>query len=127
MAGAADAVRRGARFIATNIDPTYPTAEGLRPGAGSIAAAIAVASGVEPEVAGKPRESMRLLAKKRLSGPAWVVGDRIDTDIEMARLEPDWSSILVLSGVTGSGVAGVDADHVVPDLSAAVDLVLGAR
>ena len=40
LAAAADCVRAGARFIATNRDPVYPTERGLRPGAGSIAAAL---------------------------------------------------------------------------------------
>ena len=34
LAAAADCVRAGARFIATNRDPVYPTERGLRPGAG---------------------------------------------------------------------------------------------
>jgi HAD superfamily hydrolase (TIGR01450 family) len=124
IADAADAVRRGARFLATNIDPTYPTATGLKPGAGSIVAAISVASGVEPEVAGKPLAPMRELIRERVDGPAWVVGDRIDTDVALADAEPDWSSILVLSGATGTGTSGIDADHVVADFPTAVDLIL---
>ena len=51
---AADAVRAGARFVATNLDATYPIPGGLLPGAGSIVAAVATASGRTPEVAGKP-------------------------------------------------------------------------
>ena len=51
---AADAVRAGARFVATNLDATYPIPGGLLPGAGSLVAAVATASGREPEVAGKP-------------------------------------------------------------------------
>ena len=38
---AADGVRAGARFVATNLDPTYPGTEGLLPGAGSLVAAVA--------------------------------------------------------------------------------------
>ena len=34
LAAAADCIRAGARFIATNRDPVYPTERGLRPGAG---------------------------------------------------------------------------------------------
>src|SRR5438874_7404342 len=48
IAVAADAIRAGARFVATNRDPVYPTERGLAPGAGSVVAAIQVASGVEP-------------------------------------------------------------------------------
>ena len=42
LAAAADCIRAGARFIATNRDPIYPTERGLRPGAGTIVAAIEV-------------------------------------------------------------------------------------
>ncbi|MCI0425736.1 MAG: HAD-IIA family hydrolase [Actinobacteria bacterium] len=125
IAEAATALRNGARFIATNLDPTYPTTAGPLPGAGAIVAAIEVASGVEPEVAGKPYSPMRDLVKTRLSGPAWVIGDRVDTDMAMAHDEPGWVSVLVLSGATRNGQAGIDADHVVADLPAAVDLLLG--
>jgi 4-nitrophenyl phosphatase len=121
---AADAVRAGARFIASNTDPTYPAAEGLLPGGGSIVAAVQTTTGVSPEVAGKPHAPMRALLRSRGIGEAWVIGDQPATDIALAVAEPDWRSILVLSGVTREGeTAG--ADHVVPDLAAAVDLVLG--
>jgi 4-nitrophenyl phosphatase len=120
---AADAVRAGARFIATNTDPTYPIPDGLLPGGGSMVAAVAATTGVVPEIAGKPHEPMRQLLRGRGVGPAWVIGDREDTDVAMATAEPDWKSILVLSGVTGPD-GGAGADHIVPDLQAAVDLVL---
>lgn len=124
LADAADAIRHGARFVATNVDPTYPTEDGLLPGAGSIVAAIAVASGVEPEVAGKPHLPMIELVRGRVRGPAWVVGDRVDTDMAMAAGQEDWTSVLVLGGVTDSARAGVDADHVVSGFPAAIDLIL---
>lgn len=120
---AADAVRGGARFIATNTDPTYPVAEGLLPGGGSMVAAVRTTTGVDPEVAGKPHAPMRALLRARGITEAWVIGDRVDTDVALAKAEPDWQSILVLSGVTSEGQAA-GADHVVPDLAAAVDLVL---
>jgi len=46
LAAAADCVRAGARFIATNRDPVYPTERGLRPGAGALAAALEATTGV---------------------------------------------------------------------------------
>ncbi len=104
------AVRGGARFVATNLDPTYPTPEGMWPGGGSMAAAIATAAGVEPEVAGKPYPPMRALIRDRLGpGPTWAVGDRADTDLEMGRLE-GWSRVLVLSGATADA-SGLEGDH----------------
>lgn len=125
LAEAADAVRKGGRFIATNLDPTFPIANGFLPGAGAIVAAIATASGREPEVAGKPFEPMRQLIKTNLDGPIWVIGDRLDSDIAMATAEPDWTSVLVLTGSTTALEDLSEADHVVEDLSAAVNLILG--
>lgn len=119
------AVRSGARFVATNTDPTFPTEEGLAPGCGAIVAAIAAASGAQPEVAGKPHAAMRDLIKSRVNGRVWVIGDRLDTDIALAASEPGWRSVLVLTGITDRNAAdGSAADHVVDDFPAAVDLVL---
>src|SRR6476659_4481671 len=61
LARASSKVRAGARLVGTNDDATYPTAEGPIPGGGSILAAIAFASGVEPVVAGKPYAPMASL------------------------------------------------------------------
>lgn len=123
ITAAADAVRRGARFIATNDDPTFPISDGLQPGAGSMVAAIAVAAGRAAEVAGKPHAPMRRLIRSRGIDAAWVIGDRVDTDIALAAEEEGWRSILVLSGVTTEPSAR--ADRVAADLAEAVDLVLG--
>ncbi len=122
------AIRNGARYVATNDDTTFPTEDGLAPGAGSIVAAITAASGVEPVVAGKPHQSMRDLIRSRGVGEAWVIGDRLDTDIAIATTEEDWASILVLTGVTTeSDITGdIVPDHVVADFPAATDLVLSA-
>jgi HAD superfamily hydrolase (TIGR01450 family) len=122
---AADAVRAGARFIATNTDPTYPVAGGLLPGGGACVAAVQVTTGVAPEIAGKPHPPMRALLRAKGITDAWVIGDRVDTDVALAASEPGWNSILVLTGVTSAEDTS-QADHVVPDLAAAVDLVLAA-
>jgi HAD superfamily hydrolase (TIGR01450 family) len=126
VAAAMQAIRGGARFIATNDDTTFPTEEGLVPGCGAIVAAIAAASGVSPEVAGKPNKPMRDLIRSRVDGEAWIIGDRLDTDVAVAAGESGWHSILVLTGVSGvDEVANEEADFVVADLPTAVDLVLG--
>lgn len=113
LAGAARAVRNGARLVATNHDATYPTPTGLLPGAGSIVAAVEVAAGCTAEVAGKPHDPMRRLVRERCGEDrVWVVGDRIDTDLAMA-FEEGWGSVLVLTGVSGPA----DAEHEpAPDL-----------
>lgn len=94
------ALQRGARFIATNTDSTYPTPDGLFPGGGSMVAALQTATGIEPEVAGKPFAPMRSLIRDLVAdGPTWVVGDRAETDLALAGVE-GWTRVLVLSGVT---------------------------
>lgn len=125
IAEAADAVRGGARLIATNRDPTFPVEGGLLPGAGACVAAVEVAAGVKGVTAGKPTRAMRDLIEGTVpQGTIWMVGDRADTDIALAAGER-WRSVLVLTGVTTSP-DGVEPrpDHVVADISAAVDLIL---
>ena len=77
-------IRKGARFIATNDDATYPTPDGVIPGGGAIVAAVATASGVQPIVAGKPYAPMADLVRSVLGtvdvSSAWMVGDRVSTD-----------------------------------------------
>ena len=102
LTGAVLAVNGGARFVATNTDVTYPTPEGLWPGAGALVAAVQAATGVAPEVAGKPHLPMRALLQRRLAGKrVAVIGDRVETDIALGAAE-GWQTILVLSGVTAS-------------------------
>ena len=98
---AADAGRAGARFIATNLDPTYPGAHGLLPGAGSLVAAVATASGRQPEVAGKPEAPMAALVRDRYGRAAVMIGDRPSTDGAFAAAL-DCPFALVLSGVVGT-------------------------
>jgi HAD superfamily hydrolase (TIGR01450 family) len=96
---AARAVREGARFVATNMDATYPTTDGLIPGAGSLVAAVATASSATPEVAGKPEQPTVALVHQRLGAAGVMVGDRPSTDGAMADAL-GWPFALVLSGVT---------------------------
>jgi glycerol 3-phosphatase-2 len=97
---ASQAIRAGARFVATNLDATYPIPGGLLPGAGAIVAAIATAAGATPEVAGKPSRSMAATVCRRLGDHGVVVGDRPSTDGAFADTL-GWPFALVLSGVTG--------------------------
>lgn len=98
---ASAAVRGGARLVATNLDATYPVPGGLLPGAGSIVAAVATASGREPEVAGKPSSAMAEMVRRRLGDHGVVVGDRPSTDGAVATML-GWPFALVLSGVTAA-------------------------
>jgi len=92
----------GARFIATNPDPTGPSPSGPLPATGSVAALITRATGVEPYFVGKPNPLMMRSALNALnahSETTAMIGDRMDTDI-VAGLEAGLHTILVLSGVT---------------------------
>jgi glycerol-1-phosphatase len=97
---AALAVRRGADFLATARDPTYPQPDGLWPGTGAILAAIEVASERTAETVGKPQPQLMLTALDRLGeGRTLVVGDRVDTDLAAAAAA-ELDAALVLSGGT---------------------------
>ncbi|HYN90955.1 MAG TPA: HAD-IIA family hydrolase [Thermoleophilaceae bacterium] len=94
------AVRRGADFLATARDPTYPQPDGLWPGTGAILAAVEVASGRSAEIVGKPEPQLLLTALDRLGeGRTLVVGDRVDTDLTAAAAA-ELDAALVLSGGT---------------------------
>jgi HAD superfamily hydrolase (TIGR01450 family) len=97
---ASRAVRDGARFVATNTDPTYPGTPHVLPGAGAIVAAVATASGRTPEVAGKPQPACAALVRERLGDDGVMVGDRPSTDGAMATAL-GWPFALVLSGIGG--------------------------
>ena len=92
------AVRRGADFLATSRDPTYPMPDGMWPGTGAILAAIEVAAERTASTIGKPEPQLMITAMERLGdGRALVIGDRIDTDGEAAaRAKLDFA--LVLTG-----------------------------
>jgi HAD superfamily hydrolase (TIGR01450 family) len=103
-------VRGGAAFIATNTDATFPTQTGPAPGAGSIVSAVTTASGVDPLACGKPHIPMLTLVREMIRGDSvWVVGDRPDTDLAMAR-RAGWNAVLVMTGVTTPETA-IAADH----------------
>jgi glycerol-1-phosphatase len=122
LAAAATAVRAGATLVGTNDDPTFPTPGRLLPGAGALLAAVATASGVVPEIAGKPHRAVADLIARRSADVRATVGDRPSTDGALARrLNVPYA--LVLSGVTGeSQVPSLDppADAVAPDLGSLV-------
>jgi NagD protein len=97
----------GARFIATNPDPTGPSSEGPLPATGSVAALISRATGVDPYFVGKPNPLMMRTALNTLdahSESTAMIGDRMDTDV-VSGLEAGLQTILVLSGVTTRAAA----------------------
>jgi HAD superfamily hydrolase (TIGR01450 family) len=108
----ASAARASGRLIGTNQDPTHPTPDGLVPGSGALLAAVSTASGVVPEIAGKPHQPMADLMMDRFGFRAGdssvvVVGDQPGTDGALAvRLSVPFG--LVDSGVTPAGAEGFD-------------------
>ena len=95
-------IENGARFIATNPDPTGPSTQGPIPATGSVAALITRATRVEPYFVGKPNPLMMRSALNRIdahSESTVMVGDRMDTDI-VSGLEAGLRTILVLTGST---------------------------
>lgn len=93
------AIRAGAGFIATNLDPSYPMPGGQWPGAGAIVDLVATASGVRPVPTGKPEQAMIDRIEELATWPIVMVGDRPSTDLAMAAAA-GWESVLVLTGVT---------------------------
>ena len=95
-------IDRGARFIATNPDPSGPSPEGKLPATGSVAALITRATGREPYYVGKPNPMMFRSAMNRIDAHAestTMVGDRMDTDV-VAGIEAGLQTVLVLTGST---------------------------
>jgi NagD protein len=95
-------IDRGARFIATNPDPSGPSPLGRLPATGSVAALISTATGRTPYFIGKPNPLMMRSALNRLeahSETTVMVGDRMDTDIKSG-LEAGLRTVLVTTGST---------------------------
>ncbi|MXG92196.1 HAD-IIA family hydrolase [Nocardioides flavescens] len=92
----------GARFIATNPDPSGPSTSGKLPACGSVAALISTATGRQPYFIGKPNPLMMRSALNRIdahSETTVMVGDRMDTDI-ISGLEAGLRTVLVTTGST---------------------------
>lgn len=139
LAVAVDCVRRGARFVATNRDPVFPTERGTRPGAGSIVAAIEAGAQVTPVSIGKPgalilEMAIRAAGNGFTRDDAVMIGDSLDTDLAAAaRL--GIPCVLMLTGVTtreqaealpgAARPAAVAADAA--GLAAALDSLAAAR
>ncbi|MCB5180550.1 HAD hydrolase-like protein [Streptomyces antimicrobicus] len=100
FAEASYAVARGLPWFASNTDLTIPSARGIAPGNGAAVEVVRIATGAEPQVAGKPLPPMHRETILRTGAERpLVVGDRLDTDIEGA-FNGEVDSLLVLTGVT---------------------------
>lgn len=115
---AQQAIMGGARFVATNMDPTFPLEGGLLyPGGGAIVSAIETASGVKPLLIGKPEtytlEMVMSLADVKPEDTV-IVGDRLDTDV-LAGKKAGVYTVLILTGVTTKREALEASDEMKPD------------
>jgi 4-nitrophenyl phosphatase len=113
------AIQRGATFIATNRDATYPDSGGRTlPGGGAIVAAIETCTGVVPMTVGKPSPyTLELILRLAGATPAdcTVVGDRLDTDIAIGKAVGA-KTVLVLTGVSTRADVAVASADMVPDV-----------
>lgn len=112
FAEACYAVHRGVPWFASNTDLTIPGARGIAPGNGAAVEVVRIATGAEPQVAGKPLPPMHRETILRTGADRpLVVGDRLDTDIEGA-FNGGVDSLLVLTGVTdGAQLLAAPAQH----------------
>jgi phosphoglycolate/pyridoxal phosphate phosphatase family enzyme len=120
LATAQAALAVGAHYVATNADATFPTPDGLLPGAGSIVAAVSAAAQREPELVGKPSAALAETLASITAVPAAAtlfVGDRLETDIAMAKAA-GMVAALTLTGVTSDEDlwrAEITGEWVLPD------------
>lgn len=92
----------GAKLIATNLDPSCPTQNGLRPGCGAMVAMLETATGVKAFSVGKPSPIMMRAARKELglsTDETTMIGDTMETDI-LGGVQLGFHTVLVLSGGT---------------------------
>ena len=95
-------ILRGAKLIATNLDPNCPTQDGLRPGCGAMVAMLELATGAKAFSVGKPSSVMMRAARKELglaTDETTMIGDTMETDI-LGGVQLGFHTVLVLSGGT---------------------------
>jgi 4-nitrophenyl phosphatase len=113
-------IRGGARFIATNLDPTNPSEEGLIPGTGAMIVALEAASGTQATAIGKPQPIMYQQAMEQMGafpGTTAAIGDRVDTDI-LGGKRAGLMTICVLSGSSDRAEAeAIGTDMIFEDIA----------
>lgn len=115
------AIRNGARFVATNPDPRFPTEHGVAPGAGALVAAVQTCAGVAPLIVGKPQTLLLDMALDRLGArreETALVGDQLEIDVAGGRAA-GLTSILVLSGLADAQAleaSPIQPEYVFPGL-----------
>ncbi|WP_075184739.1 HAD-IIA family hydrolase [Teredinibacter haidensis] len=121
-------VANGARLVATNLDASCPTEDGIRPGCGAITAMIEKATGRQAFYLGKPSGIMMRLARKELglrTEDVVMVGDTMYTDI-IGGVEMGYQTVLVLSGGTKESEVDLYSykpTHIIPSIAELPELL----
>ncbi|HTN74886.1 MAG TPA: HAD hydrolase-like protein, partial [Pirellulaceae bacterium] len=119
---AVNMIFKGAKLIATNLDPNCPTANGTRPGCGAMVAMLEAATGVKAFSVGKPSPVMMRMARKELgltTSETTMIGDTMETDI-LGGVSMGYRTVLVLTGSTRQEDLvryAYQPDHVVPSIA----------
>ena len=95
-------INKGAKLVATNLDPNCPTPAGMRPGCGAIVSMLEIATGVKAFSVGKPSPLMMRDARKELgleTAETTMIGDTMETDI-LGGVQLGFRTVLVLTGGT---------------------------
>jgi HAD superfamily hydrolase (TIGR01450 family) len=127
---AARLIAKGAKFVATNPDGSFPTPDGPSPGTGAIAAAVEAASGVRPTVIGKPHPSMFDAATEGLGPEARTVmlGDNPETDVLGAHRYGIAAVLVSAEALAFPSARDFRApDATIPDLSSLFDPAVNPR
>ncbi|MFT3880196.1 MAG: TIGR01457 family HAD-type hydrolase [Gemmatales bacterium] len=109
-------INKGAKLIATNLDPNCPTHNGIRPGCGAFVALLETATGVKAFSVGKPSPIMMRAARKELdltTDQTTMIGDTMETDI-LGGVQLGFHTVLVLSG--GTKEADLERSAYRPDM-----------
>ena len=110
-------LQRGAKFLATNIDSTLPSARSLFPGAGSISAPLIRMTGQDPLALGKPSQAMMDAIEGEFKldrARTCMVGDRLNTDIRFGIEGKLGGTLLVLTGVSSMKDLESEDSHIKP-------------
>jgi 4-nitrophenyl phosphatase len=120
------AIRNGAEFIGTNPDLTYPSEKGIIPGCGAILAFLEACTGQKPLIIGKPSRLIMEIALESLQDTdVYVIGDRLDTDIQ-AGINAGLKTVLVLTGIETKkslSASSIHPTHVFEDLETLTDFI----
>jgi len=110
-------LRRGAVFLATNIDSTLPNSHTFFPGAGSTGAGVVKAHGKDPLALGKPSQAMMDAIEGKFHfdrSRACMIGDRLNTDIQFGIEGKLGGTLMVLTGVSSKEEILADGAEIVP-------------